>query len=67
MLFPRACAVAQTAWGYGREDYAYFTQAVKAFHPIFKQNRINAATPKEWNPLPLKRIGGTLKFLNNLR
>ncbi len=67
MLFPRACAVAQTAWGYGREDYAYFTQAVKAFKPIFKRNRINAAAPKEWNPLPLKRISGTLKFLNNLR
>ena len=67
MLFPRACAVAQTAWGYDRADYAYFTQAVEAFKPIFKQNRINAASPKEWNPLPLARAKGTIKFLNHIR
>ena len=67
MLFPRAAAVAQTAWGCGRESYAYFEKALEAFTPVFKHNRIHFAPKKEWNPLPLHRLGGTLKFLNRIR
>ena len=67
MLFPRAAAIAQTAWGYGREDYTYFVKALESFRPVFKQNRINCAPKKDWNPLPLKRLAGTLKFLNMIR
>ncbi|MBQ6380803.1 MAG: beta-N-acetylhexosaminidase [Clostridia bacterium] len=63
MLFPRAAAVAQTAWGCGRENYAYFESALKAFKPIFKRNRINCAPQKDWNPLPHKRLGGVVKLL----
>ena len=67
MLFPRACASAQTGWGYGREDYSYFLGGVEALKPLFKRNRIHFAPQKDWNPLPLKRATGTLRFFNRIR
>lgn len=67
MLFPRAAATAQIGWGYGREDYASFIKALETFKYVFRKNRIHFAPEKDWNPLPLRRIGGTVKFLNQIR
>ena len=67
MLFPRAAAVANTAWGFERESYSYFLKALEEFDFVFKRNRIHPAPKKDWNPLPGRRVFGTLKFLNKIR
>ena len=67
MLFPRACAVANTAWGYGRTDYRAFLKALNNFGFVFRRNRIHAAPKKDRDPLPLSRVTGTVRFLNRIR
>lgn len=67
MLFPRAAAIAQTAWGYMRGDYRSFLKALEAFKFVFRQNRIHFAPQKKCNPLPLTRLCGTVKFLSDIR
>lgn len=67
MLFPRACAVAENAWGYGRSDWRSFIKKVNIFKYVFRQNRIHFAPRRDWNPLPLRRLYGTLKFLYKIK
>ena len=66
MLFPRAAAIAANAWGYGRENYRYFSKALEAFEFVFSNNRIHPAPRRDCNPSPLKRLFGTARFFMHI-
>lgn len=67
MMFPRAAAVAETAWGRGSGNYNDFLDALDNFKFVMKQNKIHYAPEKDWDPNPARRLCGTLGFFNGIR
>ncbi len=66
MFFPRIAAVAEVGWS--KEENLNSTEFEKRFRkitPLLKSIGINPAKPEEWNPTPLQRLAGTLKFFSD--
>lgn len=66
MFFPRIAAVAEVGWSKKEKlDCNSFEKRFKKITPILNEMGIHPAKPEEWNPTPLQRLAGTLKFFSD--
>ena len=66
MFFPRIAAVAEVGWSKkGNLDCEDFEKRFKKITPILESIGIHPAKPEEWNPTPLQRLSGTVKFFSD--
>ena len=66
MFFPRIAAVAEVGWSKkGNLDCEDFEKRFKKITPILENIGIHPAKPEEWNPTPLQRLSGTVKFFSD--
>lgn len=65
MTWPRFAAVSETGWtNTDNKDYKDFRRRMTALLPLLKETGIEAAPPAEWDPDPVSRLFGTLKFFS---
>ncbi len=65
--FPRAFAVAETAWCGPGSDYSGFENRTEFFARKLKAGQINTADKKQWNPNLLSRLVKTAGFFYNIK
>ena len=66
MFFPRIAAVAEVGWSKNENlDCKTFEKRFRKITPILENIGIHPAKPEEWNPTPLKRLTGTVKFFSD--
>ena len=66
MFFPRIAAVAEVGWSKKEKlDCNSFEKRFRKITPILENIGIHPAKPEEWNPTPLQRLAGTLKFFSD--
>lgn len=66
MFFPRIAAVAEVGWSKKEKlDCNSFEKRFRKITPILENIGIYPAKPEEWNPTPLQRLAGTLKFFSD--
>ncbi len=66
MFFPRIAAVAEVGWSKKEKlDCNEFEKRFKKITPVLNEMGIHPAKPEEWNPTPLQRLAGTLKFFSD--
>lgn len=61
-LFPRICAVAETAWCKNKPKYKDFEIRQLMLNDLFEQNGIKIVDLNEWNPNPISSLAGLIKF-----
>ncbi len=66
MFFPRIAAVAEVGWSRKENlNCSEFEKRFKKITPLFNKMGIYPSKPEEWNPTPLQRLAGTLKFFSD--
>ena len=66
MFFPRIAAVAEVGWSKEENlDSTEFEKRFRKITPLLKSMGINPAKPEEWNPTPIQRLTGTVKFFSD--
>ena len=66
MFFPRIAAVAEVGWSKEENlDSTEFEKRFRKITPLLKSMGINPAKPEEWNPTPIQRLTGTVKFFSS--
>jgi hexosaminidase len=66
MFFPRIAAVAEVGWS--KKENLNCTDFEKRFRkitPLLNSIGIHPAKPEEWNPTPIQRLTGTVKFFSS--
>lgn len=63
MLFPRAIAVANTAWGYKFKNYRQFIENITPSIELLKKNNVNIMAEENWTKPHITMIKGWLKFV----
>ena len=64
LLFPRAIAVAETAWSKNKKSYAEFCDKVNSFTPLLEELGIETAPQSEWTKSRAQMPIGWLRFVN---
>ncbi|NMP37620.1 MAG: beta-N-acetylhexosaminidase [Clostridiales bacterium] len=66
MFFPRACAVAETAWTFDiNKDEKDFIGRLRVLLPMLSSAGVGPAPESVWNPAALSRASQVLKFFSN--
>ena len=66
MFFPRIAAVAEVGWSKKENlDCKDFEKRFKKITPLLNSMGIHPAKPEEWNPTPIQRLSGTVKFFSD--
>ncbi len=66
MFFPRIAAVAEVGWSKKANlSCRDFEKRFRKITPMLEEIGIHPAKPEEWNPTPIQRLTGTVKFFSD--